>query len=245
MQDSSRRLFVKNTLKASVVAGLGMPLALHTACAPKREPEEDNQEKVAGLVINQNPLPYQFHELEPYIDAQTMEIHYSKHHAAYVKNMNEALLEEGGSYSNVRALLAEISKASMKLRNNAGGAWNHDFFWEMMKPGGSEVPGKLREALEASFGDLPTFQKLFTEAAMGRFGSGWAWLIQTDQGLRITSTPNQDNPLMDVAEISGTPLLGLDVWEHAYYLKYQNQRAAYIENWWNVVNFEKIAQKLV
>jgi len=140
---------------------------------------------------------------------------------------------------------ARISKLSAKLRNNGGGAWNHNFFWQVMRPKATDGPtGKVAEALNASFGSVDKFKEQFTQAAMTRFGSGWAWLVSDNGKLKIGSTPNQDNPLMDVSEFKGTPLLGLDVWEHAYYLKYQNKRNEYIANWWNVVNWDEVARRL-
>jgi superoxide dismutase, Fe-Mn family len=242
MQDKSRRTFVKNTLKASLATGLGAPFIFNAACTTPRS--EEAGENADPLEWKQIQLPYGYADLEPHIDATTMEIHYERHHGAYVKNANEAMVEEGVNLGDEKEVFASIASFSTKLRNNAGGAWNHNFFWEIMKPGGAEIPGKLREALTQAFGTVDVFIQQFQGAAMGRFGSGWAWLIQNEDGLLITSTPNQDNPLMDVAETRGTPLLGIDVWEHAYYLHYQNRRAEYIQNWWKAVNFEAVAAHL-
>jgi len=190
-------------------------------------------------------LPYAYAALEPHIDALTMEIHYSRHHAAYVKNVNEAIAAEGITYTTPEAFFAHVSQLSARARNNGGGAWNHNFFWQVMKPGGGGRPsGKVAEALDAAFGSFEKFQEQFNAAAMGRFGSGWAWLVNDNGKLKIGSTPNQDNPLMDVSELKGIPLLALDVWEHAYYLKYQNKRNEYVAAWWNVVNWDEVAKRL-
>lgn len=190
-------------------------------------------------------LAYDYAALEPHIDARTMEIHHSKHHQAYVTNLNNALA--GGEWENkpIEDILANISKLPPAVRNNGGGHYNHSLFWQWMSPKGGSLPaGKLLDALNATFGSFDKFKELFSAAGMTRFGSGWAWLVKTGDGLKITSTPNQDNPLMDVAEVKGTPLLGVDVWEHAYYLKYQNRRNEYLAAFWNVVNWEAVAGKL-
>ncbi len=195
----------------------------------------------------QQPLPYGYNALEPHIDAMTMEIHYSKHHGTYLANLKAALekypewaakpLEE--ILGSLQKLPEDIRTA---VRNNGGGHWNHQFFWPLLTPNGTGRPsGALGEAIQKAFGSFEAFQEKFTQAALGRFGSGWAWLIWRQGQLVITSTPNQDNPLMDVAEESpkGVPIIGIDVWEHAYYLKYQNRRADYIKAWWHVVNWEE------
>lgn len=187
-------------------------------------------------------LPYAFNALEPYIDAQTMQIHHDKHHAAYVQKLNEAVAGSDLEQMSLEELLQYVSKHTAAVRNNGGGHYNHSLFWRLMKPGGGGKPGgQLLAAIESSFGDFESFRKKFSDAAMTRFGSGWAWLIvQPDKKLAVTSTPNQDNPLMDVAEVKGKPIFGLDVWEHAYYLKYQNRRQEYIDNFWNVVNWDEV-----
>mgnify|MGYP001461225602 CR=1 FL=1 len=190
-------------------------------------------------------LPYPPTALEPHIDARTMEIHHGKHHAAYVNNLNAAIQgteHEGKSLEN---LLANVSKLPVAVRNNGGGHWNHTMFWEIMAPNaGGEPGGDLGAAIAKAFGSFEEFKKQFGQAAATRFGSGWAWLsIGEDGGLFISSTPNQDNPLMDVAEKPGRPILGLDVWEHAYYLNYQNRRPDYISAWWNVVNWKEVARR--
>jgi len=190
-------------------------------------------------------LTYDYVALEPHIDARTMEIHHTKHHQAYVTNLNNALA--GGEWENkgIEEILANISKLPAAVRNNGGGHYNHSLYWQWMSPkGGGQPTGKLLDALNSTFGSFDKFKELFSTAGMTRFGSGWAWLVKTGDGLKITSTPNQDNPLMDVAEVKGTPLLGADVWEHAYYLKYQNRRNEYLAAFWNVVNWEAVAGKL-
>lgn len=198
-----------------------------------------------GALFSQIELPYAFNALEPHIDAMTMEIHYSKHHTAYIKNVTEAIAGEKLSFKSEKDFFSSASKLSSKARNNGGGAWNHNFFWKAMKPAGGGTPsGKVLDALNASFGSFDKFKEQFSQAATSRFGSGWAWLVKDGNGLKVGSTPNQDNPLMDVSELKGTPLLALDVWEHAYYLKYQNKRADYVTNWWNVVNWDEVAKNL-
>lgn len=188
-------------------------------------------------------LQYPFDALEPYIDKATMEIHHTKHHQAYVNNLNKAIEGTELEGKSLDEMFSMMSKLPAAVRNNGGGHWNHDLFWKIMKPGGSKQPvGKLADAINATFGSFEEFKKKFSEAAIGRFGSGWAWLVVVDDKLVITSTPNQDNPLMDLAEVKGKPILGLDVWEHAYYLKYQNRRPEYVENWWNVVNWDVVSE---
>lgn len=206
----------------------------------KRGAKQNN----SALIFSQLPLPYGYNALEPHIDAQTMEIHYSKHHAAYVKNVNEAIAAENISYATEKDFFSNASKLSAKARNNGGGVWNHNFFWQVMKPGNISASGKVTDAINAAFGSMDKFKEQFTQAAMTRFGSGWAWLVRDNGKLKIGSTPNQDNPLMDVSDFKGTPLLAIDVWEHAYYLKYQNKRNEYISNWWNVVNWDEVAKRM-
>lgn len=186
-------------------------------------------------------LPYSYDALEPYIDKQTMEIHHTKHHQAYVTNLNKALEGTDGEGKDLIDVMKNISKYPVGVRNNGGGHFNHSLFWNLMKSnGGGNPKGELEQVLNNTFGSFEEFKKKFGEAATTRFGSGWAWLIVNDTALEIVSTPNQDNPLMDIADRKGTPILGLDVWEHAYYLKYQNRRPEYIENWWNVVNWDAV-----
>ncbi|TVR83868.1 MAG: superoxide dismutase [Saprospirales bacterium] len=190
-------------------------------------------------------LPYAHDALEPHIDAQTMEIHHGKHHAGYTSKLNAAL--EGTPLANksIEEILAEVSKHGNGVRNNGGGYYNHNLFWEVMSPnGGGNPSGSLANAINESFGSFEQFKSSFSDAAATRFGSGWAWLIVGADGkLHVTSTPNQDNPLMDLAEVKGTPILGLDVWEHAYYLKYQNKRPDYINAFFSVINWDEVSKK--
>jgi Fe-Mn family superoxide dismutase len=185
-------------------------------------------------------LPYAPDALEPHIDKLTMEIHHGKHHQAYVDNLNKAIAGTPNENKSLDDLVRMAGTISPAVRNNGGGHWNHSFFWESLKPGGGQPGGKIADAINAAFGSFDEFKTKFAAAGMGRFGSGWAWLIDNGGKLDISSTPNQDNPLMDVADIKGFPLLGLDVWEHAYYLRYQNKRPDYIANWWKVVNWDFI-----
>ena len=187
-------------------------------------------------------LPYAFEALEPHIDALTMQIHHDKHHQAYVDNLNKAISGTPNEGKSLEELVKVAGTISPAVRNNGGGHWNHSFFWEIIGPGaGGEPEGKLAEAIKSTFGSLDEFKEKFNAAGTTRFGSGWAWLIVKDGKLEVSSTPNQDNPLMDVAESKGTPILGVDVWEHAYYLKYQNRRPEYLKAFWNVVNWKKVA----
>jgi Fe-Mn family superoxide dismutase len=198
--------------------------------------------------FEQTPLPYPYTALEPMIDAQTMEIHYSKHAAAYATNLRDAVKAENvPAGTSLEKLMGNISRYSTKMRNNGGGHYNHELFWKCMKPGASTTPsGRLLEAIKRDLGSPEALKNQFADAAKSRFGSGWAWLyINKDQKLSIGSTPNQDNPLMDTSDVKGLPLLGLDVWEHAYYLKYQNRRPEYIENWWKLVNWSFIEQTFI
>jgi len=190
------------------------------------------------------PLPYAHDALEPHIDTATMQIHHGKHHQAYVDNLNKALAgtpNEGKSLAEIVAIAGSIGAP---VRNNGGGHWNHTFFWESLAPNAGGTPtGKLADAITAAFGSFDAFKEKMAAAGMTRFGSGWAWLIVKEGKLEICSTPNQDNPLMDIAEVKGTPILGVDVWEHAYYLKYQNRRADYLAAFWNVVNWNKVSER--
>jgi Fe-Mn family superoxide dismutase len=233
--NNSRRKFIGNTIKAGVlVSAVGFDYNTVSA--------NENQ----TTVFKQTPLAYNYNALEPHIDAMTMEIHYSKHAAAYTKNLNDAVaIELNGRNTSIEDLLKNISNYSAKLRNNGGGHYNHELFWKSMQPNGSTlVQGKLSEAIQSSFNSYENFKNKLSEAAMSRFGSGWAWLYMDDKKtLQIGSTPNQDNPLMDVSLIKGTPLLGLDIWEHAYYLKYQNRRAEYVSNWFNLINWEFVEER--
>jgi Fe-Mn family superoxide dismutase len=191
-------------------------------------------------------LPYAANALEPHIDARTMEIHHGKHHNAYVTNLNNAVAGSDAEKLSVEEICKNISKYPAAVRNNGGGHYNHSLFWTIMGPNAGGAPtGTVAEAINAAFGSFDEFKTKFAAAGTGRFGSGWAWLVADGGGkLQISSTPNQDNPLMDVAEVKGTPILGLDVWEHAYYLNYQNRRPDYITAFWNVVNWNEVAKRL-
>ena len=190
------------------------------------------------------PLPYAYEALEPHIDTETMHIHHDKHHQAYVDNVNKAIAGTENENKTIEELVANAGAISPAVRNNGGGHWNHTFFWDSLKNNNGAKPGgKLAEAIDTAFGSFDAFKEKFNAAGTIRFGSGWAWLIVQDGKLAVSSTPNQDNPLMDIAEVKGTPILGCDVWEHAYYLKYQNKRPAYLEAFWNVVNWNKVAER--
>ena len=192
------------------------------------------------------PLGYSFDALEPHIDAQTMEIHHDRHHATYVAGLNAALESHADLQSkSLEDLISDLNALPegirTAVRNGGGGHWNHSFFWQIMAPGGGEAGGALLDAIQAGFGTLDEMKAQFAAAAAGRFGSGWAWVVKNSAGdLMVTSTPNQDNPLMDG---SGNPVLGVDVWEHAYYLKYQNKRPDYVSAWFNVVNWDEVARR--
>jgi Fe-Mn family superoxide dismutase len=245
MKPIHRREFIGDSTKIGVAAMLGLPLlSSFTEFTNNTSPIFVPPHLKTGF--DQQPLGYAYNSLEPNIDAQTMEIHYTKHASAYSKNAKEAAAAEGVDVSKpVEDVLGKISKYTPKMRNNAGGHFNHELFWKCMAPGGNAAPtGKLLKAIEQNFGSLDKMKTQFSDAAKTRFGSGWAWLVLTgDKKLAIGSTPNQDNPLMDIAELKGLPLLGLDVWEHAYYLKYQNRRPEYVENFWKVVNWNFVAER--
>jgi Fe-Mn family superoxide dismutase len=191
------------------------------------------------------PLPYDYDALEPTIDAETMRLHHGKHHQAYVDKLNEGVSEDPSlNGKSLEEILNSISSQPKKVRNNGGGHWNHTFFWQAMGSGSGQPGGALAEAIDTTFGSLDAMKTKFNEAGVGQFGSGWVWLIVNQSGaLEIVATPNQDNPLMDDAPVKGTPVLGNDVWEHAYYLKYNNRRPDYLKAWWDVVNWEKAAER--
>ena len=189
-------------------------------------------------------LPYPYEALEPHIDKLTMQIHHDKHHQAYVDNLNKAIAGTDNENKTIEELVKNAGNISPAVRNNGGGHWNHSFFWECLAPNAGGTPeGKLADAINETFGSFDSFKEKFNTAGTTRFGSGWAWLGLQDGKLLICSTPNQDNPLMDVSECKCTPILGCDVWEHAYYLKYQNRRPEYLNAFWNVVNWKKVAER--
>ncbi len=200
--------------------------------------------QVSGNEFVLPDLEYSYEALEPHIDATTMRIHHTKHHQAYITNLNNAIAKETSLkgktleqlITNINSLPETVKSA---IRNNGGGHWNHSFFWQIMNPG-SKMSKKTETALIQNFGSVDEFKKQFEKAGLTQFGSGWAWLIKQNNKLLVTATPNQDNPLMDIAAVKGTPILGIDVWEHAYYLKYQNKRNDYLQAFWNVVNWEKV-----
>jgi Fe-Mn family superoxide dismutase len=189
-------------------------------------------------------LSYDYKALEPYIDARTMEIHHDKHHAGYTNNLNTAIAGTDLEGKSIEQILSGVSGQSAAVRNNGGGYYNHNLYWDVIAPGGSSKPeGVLLSAINDSFGSVQNFQEAFVKAAVTRFGSGWAWLVLQKDKLAVSSTPNQDNPLMDVAEVKGTPILGIDVWEHAYYLNYQNRRPDYVNAFWNLINWDEVARR--
>lgn len=193
--------------------------------------------------FSQKPLPFAYTDLEPFIDAQTMEIHYSKHHAAYIKNLNAAVASTEAAKMTLTEIFSNVSKFSPAIRNNAGGHYNHELFWSLLTPVKNTKPSlALEKVINETFGSIDALKEKINAAATSRFGSGWAWLsVDKDNKLVVSSTPNQDNPLMDVTETKGTPILGIDVWEHAYYLKYQNKRADYLTSIWNIINWDEVS----
>ncbi len=188
-------------------------------------------------------LPYDYAALEPHIDAKTMQIHHTKHHQVYIDKLTIAVASTPHEGKSVEELCAIAGTLPAAIRNNAGGHYNHSLFWTLLSPDAGEPTGAMLEALLTSFGSLETFKEQFAAAAVGQFGSGWAWLVHDGSKLVVGSTPNQDNPLMDVSALKGTPLLGLDVWEHAYYLQYQNRRPEYVTAFWNVINWSEVAKR--
>lgn len=242
--NTSRRNFIKTSGKATLAAGLSSTVLSSFAN------ENVFHFKNEKTPYTQSPLPYDYKALEPNIDAMTMEIHYTKHAATYAKNLSDACAAENVDTQTtpLETLLSSVSKYTPKMRNNAGGHYNHELFWKIMAPqSASALPaGKLNDLIIRDFNSLEAFKVQFTDTAKNRFGSGWAWLVYTrDKKLIIGSTPNQDNPLMDVSELKGFPVMGLDVWEHAYYLKYQNKRPDYINAWWNVVNWNYVHERFM
>jgi len=235
-----KRTFLKNSAILSIGGTLaaGLPLSSKAAGMVLKS-------KIAEDPFSLPDLGYSYDALEPHIDAMTMEVHYSKHHAGYTRKFNAAVIESGLENTGIKDMFSKSSQHSAGIRNNGGGFYNHKLFWKSMSPdGGGEPSGDLLKAIEKSFGNFEKFRETFSKAAATRFGSGWAWLVKTrDGGLKVTSTANQDNPLMDISDVQGKPLLAIDVWEHAYYLKYQNRRTDYISAFWNVVDWEKVAMR--
>lgn len=227
-------------LKRSFLAGSGVLLMSQLDAVAKNFIISDD------VPFPQSPLGYAYNALEPYIDAQTMEIHYSRHHAAYTKNFNAAVIENNLKGKSITDIFSNVSKLPVSIRNNGGGYYNHNLFWEVMAPNaGGEPSGEVAKQIKADFGSFAKFKEDFSKAAASQFGSGWAWLIVKDGKLQIVGSANQDNPLMDIAPIKGFPILTIDVWEHAYYLKYQNKRADYINAFWNVINWGKVEDKFL
>ncbi len=244
-------LSMKRTYKIPLVA-LFFAFAIAACQQPARDSKSNEQPTKEPVEMKDQsgkyvlaPLPYSHDALEPYIDKTTMEIHHGKHHQAYVTNLNNAIAGTDMENIDLMDLFKNMSKHPAAVRNNGGGHWNHTFFWEIMSPnGGGQPTGKLLAAIENRFGSFDKFKEEFAKAGATRFGSGWAWLIVDANGeLQVTSTPNQDNPFMDVADVKGVPVLGVDVWEHAYYLKYQNRRVEYLENFWSVVNWKEVERR--
>ncbi len=248
-----RRAFLTTTAAASVLAVV--PAGAANALHEMKNITQDNK----PIPFTLPDLPYTHDALEPYIDKMTMEIHHGKHHNAYVTNLNKAVEGTEWASKSLEDILAGVSKLPMAVRNNGGGHWNHSAFWQWMKPKGGQrldssrgalateqagkPSGDLASAITRDFGSFEKFKEAFSGAGVTRFGSGWAWLIKRHDKLVVASTPNQDNPLMDIAETKGVPILGMDVWEHAYYLKYQNRRADYIAAFWNVINWDEVAKR--
>lgn len=243
---NNRRDFIKTGLKTiAATVAISSTAAFIESCTSSKK----TASPIFKTAFTQEPLPYAYNALEDIIDAATMEIHYSKHAAGYAKKLNELIItEKVNSTTSVEELLANISQYSSGLRNNAGGHYNHELFWKCMQPKktNNQPTGELLKRIEETFGSFAEFKKLFSEKAKTQFGSGWAWLYRSQDGkLKVGNTPNQDNPLMNVSSIEhkGFPLLCIDVWEHAYYLKYQNKRADYVENWWSLVNWDYIQKR--
>ncbi|MCU7547840.1 superoxide dismutase [Chitinophagaceae bacterium LB-8] len=239
---TTRRKFLMNSAKAGI--GLSVGTSLLSSCSLVKKTSYGADKLITGF--QQQPLPYSYNSLSDAIDGATMEIHYTKHAAGYSANLQDAAKSEGVNMTQpLEETLRRVSKYSAKLRNNAGGHYNHELFWKLLSPnGGGEPGGKLAKAINNSFHSFDSFKTQFSEAAKNCFGSGWAWLVvDGDHQLRIGSTSGQDNPLMDVSEFKGVPIMGLDVWEHAYYLRYQNKRADYINNWWRVVDWKFIEDR--
>ena len=238
----NRRKFIVSIGAIPLLSGVDKVLNATEIINKKTLKHGGNLNKMAKFELPN--LPYAFDALEPHIDARTMEIHHGKHHAGYVAKLNGAV--EGTDYENMslEELLANVSKLPAGVRNNGGGHYNHTLFWTVMGPNAGGTPsGDLGGAINSTFGSFDEFKEKFANAEATRFGSGWAWLVVANGELKVTSTPNQDNPIMDIAEVKGTPILGIDVWEHAYYLNYQNRRPDYISAFWNVINWDEVAKR--
>jgi len=231
--DNNRRKFLKSAGLLTLAGALMKTDVLA---------ESGNSMFITDTPFKLDPLPYASDALEPFFDKQTMEIHHGKHHKGYVDNLNKAVAGTPLAKMPLEKILSNISAHSAAVRNNGGGHYNHTLFWKLLTPsGGGEPAGTIAELIISNYGSFSSFKEKFSTAAMGRFGSGWAWLVLKEgKKLEIGSTPNQDNPLMDIAEIKGKPLLALDVWEHAYYLKYQNRRKDFVDNFWNLVNWNTV-----
>jgi len=235
-----KRTFLKKGIATGITLASSSVVLPMVSCTEKRSSSEEEQQTATAAGFTLPALPYAVDALAPYIDQQTMEIHHGKHHQGYTNKLNAAI--EGTDYasSSIEDILGSISASDTAIRNNGGGFYNHRLFWECMSPNATGMPsGELAKAIDKNFGSFDNMKEAFESAALGRFGSGWAWLLTDAQGnLSIGSTANQDNPLMSFAEISGTPVLALDVWEHAYYLNYQNKRGDYVKAFWEVANWE-------
>jgi Fe-Mn family superoxide dismutase len=233
----NKRTFLKTTVLAGAGAMFLGNEKIQASIKPTASLSDD------PMVFLQPSLPYAYNALEPYIDAQTMEIHYSKHHATYTKNFNVELKKQSIASTDINEIFKSVSKYSPAIRNQGGGYYNHNLYWNIMAPNaGGEPAGEVAKKIAEDFGSFAKFKEDFSKAATTQFGSGWAWLVVKDGKLQIVAMPNQDNPLMDLAPVQGKPILNIDVWEHAYYLKYQNKRADYVSNFWNVINWKKVEQ---
>jgi Fe-Mn family superoxide dismutase len=243
MKPSSRRNFIGNATKAGIGGMFALPV-IGSLMSFTNKSKTVASPSTIKTGFDQTPLTYAFNALEPNIDAETMQIHYTKHAAAYSKNLKEAIAAENITATSVEDILAKVSKYSTKVRNNGGGHYNHELFWKLLSPTTTQPNAALSAAITKDFGSLDALKKQFNDAAKTRFGSGWAWLIITsEKKLAIASTANQDNTMMDIAEVKGFPLFGIDVWEHAYYLKYRNLRADYVENFWKVLNWDYVNER--
>ncbi len=232
----NKRSFIKTSL-AGIGGLISLPLLAKGRSAGIFKKDEQKEFKLPEL-------PYAYNDLEPFIDGKTISVHHSMHHAAYTNKFNAAVKEAGITGKNAREILKEVSKYPASVRNNGGGYLNHKLYWKIMSPAGGGMPeGELLDAIKRDFGTFEDFKNEFSDAAKKLFGSGWTWLIVSDGRLVITSTSNQDNPIMDIAEVKGYPVFCIDVWEHAYYLKYQNRRAEYVDAFWNIVNWDMVSKK--